>query len=170
MPNFWSWLRSITTFAFAVVFSGCSLSQPHVAEVANNRPELIIDMAAHTATAPDWQSEAIDCSTQTVSCVLVPGRFALATPDRCNDIVHARFDLGDRLHFRWGPVVHLTPPSGGYTSDEFDKAYLLYVAIDGHWVVRFLKYSFLDPRSYTELPEREYVVSIVNTDRLFRCV
>ena len=106
---------------------GCASAPPGM----EHRPEIIIDIAQLRADAPEWQSALVDCSDSEFSCFEAPGRFLLAFPRSCPRTIGPEMQdwmvAGHRFRFT-APDAHDDLPTGGYVSDKYPHAYLLYRA------------------------------------------
>jgi len=165
--------RLLIGLAAAGICVSCATATPEAdidSLVPSTRDLLVIDMSGATATAPRWRSEIVDCSDQNYSCVLIPGRMALAFPKSCS--VAAGGGAPDTRYGQFhqiAPAPHLAPPSGGYVIQSFPHVLLYYNINDGLDEVRVVRQSPFDPNfnpnDYTE----RYIITTRTGAGLFTC-
>ena len=104
-----------------VLGGGCA----SVARVSSSDPEIVVDFERGTIRSPEWQTELIDCSDSQFQCVEAPGHFLLAFPRVCPTETWDWSIAGYRFRLT-APMPHYMLPTGGYFSEKYPHAHLIY--------------------------------------------
>lgn len=128
---------------------------------------LVLDLASGTATTSSWQSAVTDCSDENYSCVLIPGRMAIAFPRVCAGAGYSDAPPTRLGRFRVrAPVPHLEPPSADYDMTAFPNIILSYRM--GHGIVQVTELADKTGRHRSSDPVR-YEVTTSDDQPLFLC-
>lgn len=153
-----------------LALAGCA-TEPVSAEAT---PVLVLDLAAGTATTPDWTARAEDCSDEVYACVSIPGRMVIAFPKACRSIEGGQ---GPEAAFgrlsKVAPAPHLAPPAGSFVVTSFPRVLMFYytppIAPAGLQRVRLVRAAPGEPGFNPNDFSAEYVITVRGRPDFFVC-
>ena len=126
----------LSSVLMLLALAGCASTRADV----ERQEEVLIDIPHLRAVTPEWRSVLVDCSDATFVCFEAPGHFLMAFPRSCpkdaGPWMQEWVIAGHRFRFT-APDPHYPLPSGGYFSDKYPNAYLLFrteVGFSSLWI------------------------------------
>jgi len=146
-----------------VATNGCATAP----RVASSQPEIVIDFERGTISAPEWQTALIDCSDAQFQCVEASGHFLMAFPRICPTDSWNWNVAGYRVRLT-APMAHYGLPSGGYYSEKYPHAYLLYQQGRGFFAL-WMRTNPVPTENWGGTSTAEYRVRYVGNAEPFAC-
>ena len=130
---------------------------------------MTIDFIRQQVVTPRWTADFIDCSTNEVQCLEVPGRFILSFPRTCAAAEGGWHVAGTRFRGT-APMSHHAPPSGGYIAEKYPHIHLHYRLGSGFILWSRTSRTPFDP-GWNEGGDRveEYQVRYLGMPAAFAC-